>query len=127
MLPNRKSTGFPLRLSTLTEKCSAVQRAVTTHSPSAIASALSGRRRATVADRTLVAQFDRMVERLSGRSNLTERFARGSPVASAWAAIEAHHHYRETRAREAIASGAAMAKLEAFVAGTRRLAQEAAA
>ena len=86
----------------------AVQRAVTTHSPSAIASALSGRRRDTDADRTLVAQFDRMVERLSGRSNLTERFARGSPVASAWAAIEAHHHYRETRAREAIADSVAM-------------------
>lgn len=81
----------------------AVELAAETDDPTPIATALSGRKRLAAADPALVDLFGAMVDGLAGRSDLANRYARGRPRSSAWPAIEAHHHFLETRTREAIA------------------------
>ncbi len=81
-----------------------VALALSSDRPEPILSALRVRRRGTARDEQLIAFFGRVVDRHAGRIDVAERFARGRPRSAAWAAIEAHHHYLDTRSREAIAA-----------------------
>jgi Flp pilus assembly protein TadD len=83
---------------------SPVDLAIATDDPAPIAAALRARRRGSAPDELLVAYFERIVDRYAGRTDIAARFARGVPRSPAWGAIEAHHHYRDTRTREAIAT-----------------------
>lgn len=81
-----------------------VALALSSGGPEPILSALRVRRRGTARDEQLIAFFGRVVDRNAGRTDAAARFARGCPRSTAWGAIEAHHHYLETRSREAIAA-----------------------
>jgi Flp pilus assembly protein TadD len=86
-----------------------IDLAIASDDPAPIAAALQARRRGSVPDERLVAHFERIVDRYAGRADLAAHFARGRPRSSTWGAIEAHHHYRETRTSEAISTGVDLA------------------
>jgi Flp pilus assembly protein TadD len=86
-----------------------VELAIASDDPAPIAAALRARRRGSTPDESLVAYFDRIVDRYAGRNDIAAGFARGAPCSPAWGAIEAHHHYRDTRTLEAIATSVDLA------------------
>ena len=86
-----------------------VELAIATDDPTPIAAALRARRRGSTPDELLVAHFNRIVDRYAGRTDIAAGFARGTPCSPLWGAIEARHHYRDTRNREAIATGVDLA------------------
>jgi Flp pilus assembly protein TadD len=106
-----------------------IDLAIASDDPTPLAAALRVRRRSSTPDELLVAYFDRIVDRYAGRTDIAAGFARGVPCAPVWGAIEAHHHYRNTRTGEAIATsvdlatqqGAATTPVERDVANYARL------
>jgi tetratricopeptide (TPR) repeat protein len=106
-----------------------VELAIASDDPAPIAEALRARPRGSTPDALLVAYFDRIVDRYAGRTDIAAGFARGMPCSPRWGAIEAHHHYRDTRTRAAITAsvdlaarqGAATTPVERDVASYARL------
>ena len=86
-----------------------IDLAIASDDPTPIASALRSRHRGSTPDDGLVAYLGRIVDRYAGRTDIAAGFARGVPCSPAWGVIEAHHHYRDTRTREAIMAGVGLA------------------
>jgi hypothetical protein len=88
-----------------------VELAIASDDPTPIAAALRARPRDRQPDELLVALL-RQDRRPATPAARTSRagFARGVPCSPLWGAIEAHHHYRDTRTREAIATGVDLAR-----------------